>query len=617
MLREYPTASLTLVDENAIFRDVVVDVPNLSVDELLGVILVHEHFTTSESLFREVTSHFSALSSRNQSSEVALLRFINFIKNWIKMERDKFRPPKGPLASQFVDFCNQLEVGQAKWKLLLETTLLEDDTVVSMSLGVMEESEDEPVYPEVLRRRVDLIDNSGPSITYYEPEEIARQLTLIDLRNFKEIRNTELMRTCWLRKPLSAALAQCMDKTLSHYIAHDILKSEEKCRQRHVQHWMEVGEALARMNNFQSARAVYNGLMLGSPELNEARSRADPSTAKEREGKEPKDAAPKTPKQSSNRNDAKSSNSNSAGTPHQNAIIIAGTSNGSAAQKSGWELLQDLFDPTNHLRAYHDALSRRPSPCIMSIEILLDDLKACDEHETNFEVNRNVLAALGLDFDGLGFESDTSPHSCPSNFYSPRDEEEKEANADIEIQGRAVNRKKLLAMGSMVHTFNRMQKSKYDFQVYDELADFLLSIMRQGDAITPEMIEQMRRDRGLFPPSSVGSSMRSNSVGAADITMVDSSVMRKSELTQSAPTELVSRPDSKETEKKNSFFQKWLGFLGAGSSSGSGKQKKERKAKSEKTEKTHDKDPQKPLERRESKDVSKKSLERKDSKKPK
>lgn len=89
-----------------------------------------------------------------------------------------------------------------------------------------------------------------------------------------------------------------------------------------------------------------------------------------------------------------------------------------------------------------------------------------------------------------------------------------------------------------MHTFNRMQKSKYDFQVYDELSEFLLSIMRKSDVITPEMIEQMRRDRGLLPPSSAGSSMRSNSVGAGDITTVDSSVMRKSELTHSAPTEL-------------------------------------------------------------------------------
>lgn len=147
--------------------------------------------------------------------------------------------------------------------------------------------------------------------------------------------------------------------------------------------------------------------MLGSPELAEARPldvRAELSS-KERERKESKEGN-KTPKQSSSRNDAKAINSNSSAT-HNNAINITNAnSNSTNAHKSGWELLQAVFDPRDNLRAYHDTLSHRPSPCIMSIEILLADLKACDEHETNFEVNMNVLAALGLDFVGLGFESD-------------------------------------------------------------------------------------------------------------------------------------------------------------------------------------------------------------------
>jgi hypothetical protein len=134
-----------------------VDVPNLGVEELLGVILVHEHFTTSEKLFREVTSHFATLSNRAQASEVTLLRYVNFIKNWVKFEREKFRP-KGPLGifcsffcavlipgTLFTNFCNELS--QAKWKLLLETTLLEDDSMMSMSLGVLEDSEEEIVFP--------------------------------------------------------------------------------------------------------------------------------------------------------------------------------------------------------------------------------------------------------------------------------------------------------------------------------------------------------------------------------------------------------------------------------------------------------------------------------------
>jgi hypothetical protein len=108
------------------------------------------------------------------------------------------------------------------------------------------------------------------------------------------------------------------------------------------------------------------------------------------------------------------------------------------------------------------------------------------------------------------------------------------------LQGRAVNRKKLIAMGLMLHSFHRMQKSKYDLLSYDELAEFLLSIMR-NDVITPEVIEQMRRDRGLHPPSSAGSSMRSNSVGG-EITSVDSST-RKPELSHSAPVELGPRMD--------------------------------------------------------------------------
>jgi hypothetical protein len=74
--------------------------------------------------------------------------------------------------------------------------------------------------------------------------------------------------------------------------------------------------------------------------------------------------------------------------------------------KCGWELLQVLFAPSNNHRAYRDALERTSPPCILSVETLLDDLKTCDEHETNFEVSMNVLQTLGLDYAGLGFESD-------------------------------------------------------------------------------------------------------------------------------------------------------------------------------------------------------------------
>jgi hypothetical protein len=73
---------------------------------------------------------------------------------------------------------------------------------------------------------------------------------------------------------------------------------------------------------------------------------------------------------------------------------------------AGWELLQSLFDTAHNHRAYREAVARTAPPCLLAVEILLDDLRQCDEHETNFEVNLNVLATLGLDFAGLGFESD-------------------------------------------------------------------------------------------------------------------------------------------------------------------------------------------------------------------
>lgn len=69
-------------------------------NQIYSIILSHQHFAPSELLLNSIVSYFFqililvSMTPRGQKDaiiDIKLLRLINFIKNWVKIDRDKFK----------------------------------------------------------------------------------------------------------------------------------------------------------------------------------------------------------------------------------------------------------------------------------------------------------------------------------------------------------------------------------------------------------------------------------------------------------------------------------------------------------------------------------------------
>ncbi|XP_019851329.1 PREDICTED: uncharacterized protein LOC100638387 isoform X1 [Amphimedon queenslandica] len=110
--------------------------------------------------------------------------------------------------------------------------------------------------------------NPGPvlSVFDFDPEEIARQLTLIDFSLFAKIKPAELLNQAW-QKPKYRARAQnilrLVDRmnNLTLWVATTILSQKDiQQRAKRIQGFIQICNHLHSMNNFCTLMALLNGL---------------------------------------------------------------------------------------------------------------------------------------------------------------------------------------------------------------------------------------------------------------------------------------------------------------------------------------------------------------------
>lgn len=326
------------VSDSNPFKDLIDEIvtSDVGLSEIQSLILVHEHFDSSEVLLRCLIRHFK----RSGSDEKQLLRIINFIKNWIKLDRSKFNNSSYNLGTILKAFTDKIPM---KWRTILKVSL--DDVQQEE-----DDDSDEIKTPIInLNRQEKFINADSDNILNYDHVEIAKQLVLIDLQFMKEVDTSELINTKWTKSDGAPGLDKCARRAnaVVHWIIYEIISCGVKTRARVLNHIIMICQTLLRLQNYQSLMSIYLGL-------------------------------------------------NSSAVKRFNLRSLLGN----IRMEDSWNEIEMLFDYQGNFKNYRNKV--KTLPMILNQEILLKDLLYTDETLNNFEVteqskliNKDKLKVMG------------------------------------------------------------------------------------------------------------------------------------------------------------------------------------------------------------------------------
>lgn len=315
--------------------------------ELLEVIYGYGHFLPAEELMAAFATHFLTLTASsdkesNPHSDKNLIPVINFLKTWIKVEHHMFLTDE-TLVRLMNDFLRHVP---AQWASIIEMSLQARDVHESDEESLAE------VTPAIISRKPSKTALTvGSSLLDYDPEEIARQLVLIDLQHCRLVAPTEFLNVSWTKPDSkSTGLTECSKRanSVAYWISQQITTAPSKSKAKMVKHILLICQALLRLQNYQSLMAFYLGLNLSSVES--------------------LDVYAFLPK----------------------SIIEI------------WKDMKFLFDLSNNFRNYRYKTKSIALPYILCQEIILKDLLFLDESQENFlpieggsVLNQDKLITLG------------------------------------------------------------------------------------------------------------------------------------------------------------------------------------------------------------------------------
>eukprot|EP00743_Colponemidia_sp_Colp-15_P006234 GILK01006706.1.p1 GENE.GILK01006706.1~~GILK01006706.1.p1 ORF type:complete len:701 (-),score=119.94 GILK01006706.1:216-2276(-) len=120
-----------------------------------------------------------------------------------------------------------------------------------------------PILPSGGITSADLVRNG---IFNLSPVEVARQLTLIDFKNFKKIRPWECLNQGWTKKDkhiLAPSIVRIADRfnQISRWVATEILKCEETSKRvTAVKYFIKVAQQCHQLHNYNSLYGIFSGL---------------------------------------------------------------------------------------------------------------------------------------------------------------------------------------------------------------------------------------------------------------------------------------------------------------------------------------------------------------------
>nr|WEL12724.1 ras guanine nucleotide exchange factor K-like [Halisarca dujardinii] len=230
-------------------------------------LLTYQSFTSPERLLRKLIERYNVVRAPNMDSlsfnmfrTTIQVRVINAIKLWLETG---------------VEFRDSVSL-QDKVMSFVQTTVKQDHPIHCRTLrtniliikGVAKKKQGKafsrPAPPVKYPRKTGTL----LSLFDFDPEEIARQMTVIDFSLFTKIRPTELMNQNWSkpkRKHIAQNFLRLVERmnNLTLWTATTILSQRDvNDRAKRMVHFAQVANHLHEMNNFSSLMAILDGFIM-------------------------------------------------------------------------------------------------------------------------------------------------------------------------------------------------------------------------------------------------------------------------------------------------------------------------------------------------------------------
>jgi hypothetical protein len=220
------------------------------------LILAHEHFVSSVALFNRFVHHFKN-PEEAANAQVVQFRIVNIFKKWIEVNFASFESDK-KLRDCLDEFLAFLKANNNNLSSYIDKAISAIRDPLSVALSAPKPSE----RPSVMKTKKKKSKKEDWELTDFEPEEIARQITLIDHEMLKNIKISEMLKTRWIKKqsPTIEAAGKKVNQ-LAYWIAYQAISpNSPKKRAAILTHIIKIARFLLDMNNFNSLMAFYLAL---------------------------------------------------------------------------------------------------------------------------------------------------------------------------------------------------------------------------------------------------------------------------------------------------------------------------------------------------------------------
>jgi len=219
-----------------------------------------------------------------RKKKIIQVRVINAIKKWVGKEITLFQQNKNIflILQKFIQWLLNSGGNEAVWgsnlQLVLEQTEIEQE---NPSLIQAENAAPKPILPKTLISRL-------LQFTDIHPQELARQLTLIENKALAKVTPHEYIRQAWCgpnKETFSPNLLSIIVRfnKISYWIVFEIVKQNDlQARVKRLSKFIKLGMQLRALNNLQSLMAVYSALNMSPVQRLSDTWKAVP--AKKREG---------------------------------------------------------------------------------------------------------------------------------------------------------------------------------------------------------------------------------------------------------------------------------------------------------------------------------------------
>ncbi|KAG0786214.1 hypothetical protein G6F62_008052 [Rhizopus arrhizus] len=241
-------------------------------------LLTYRSFCTTEELFNELFKRYQMAPPEGLTNDeietwkekklkLVRLRVFNVIKSWLETycneEGDRTFLP---ILSQFTDqvIANSMTFGADQLTKLIKKRMLSEDSgqIRKMKLNIRTEDMPEPILPKNLKR-IQLLE--------LDPQELARQMTIMDFRLYNRIKPVECLDKNWGKPDCEVHIAANIKALIEHsnqvtaWVTDSILTREEvKKRATVLKYWICVAEKCRLLNNYNTCMAILSAFDNGS-----------------------------------------------------------------------------------------------------------------------------------------------------------------------------------------------------------------------------------------------------------------------------------------------------------------------------------------------------------------